>query len=94
MTGKPAGKVLHHGFSGGLEKQLDEVLREKKGGGPRPRQPLNWPGAWDWGRFPERDEEMYDFQLAEKAAGRLKSGLKGPFFMSAGISEGWGRSRM
>lgn len=79
------GKVLHHGFTGVLESHVDEELGGKRGGGPRPPKPINWPGAWDWGRFPETDGEMYDFQLAEKAADRLRAGLPAPFFMSVGF---------
>lgn len=81
------GKVLHHGFRGRLEGDIDQDLG--KAGGPRPPAPLNlpagWSRAWDWGAFPESDAEMDDFQLAQRAAVALGKEFGKPFFMSLGF---------
>lgn len=82
------GKVLHHGFTGDLADAIDHTLHDRRGG-PRPQQPLNlpegWSRAWDSGAFPETDPEMYDHQLAQKAAAALQEGFDQPFFMSVGF---------
>lgn len=78
------GKILHHGFTGSLEGVIDEDLGGY--GGPRPKKQMNWPGkAWDWGAFPESDDQMDDFKLAKNAARALKEKHDKPFFMSVGI---------
>ncbi len=81
------GKVLHHGFSGRLAKDIDRSLGRKRS--PRPRKPLsrpsNWSAAWDWGRYPESDAEMADVQLAQNAAKALGEDFGQPFFMSVGF---------
>ena len=82
------GKVLHHGFRARLAESIDRVLHNRRGG-PRPRRPMNRPGdwsaAWDWGAYPETDAEMFDFQLANRAAAALKQSYDKPFFMSVGF---------
>lgn len=78
------GKVLHHGFKGPLKSAIDVNLG--RSGGPRRKEGVNWPGgAWDWGPFPETDEEMFDYTLAKKAGDVLREQHKKPFFMSVGI---------
>jgi arylsulfatase A-like enzyme len=81
------GKVLHHGFNGGLAAGIDRSLGRKRS--PRPPKPLNrpsnWSGAWDWGAYPEEDVEMADFQLANSAAQTLQEDFDQPFFMSVGF---------
>ncbi len=81
------GKVLHHGFTGRLEGDIDRSFGRKKS--PRPKKPMNrpanWSGAWDWGMYPEDDAEMADFQLATKAAEALQEDFENPFFMSVGF---------
>lgn len=85
MTG---GKVLHHGFRGNLVSSIDRTL-QNKAGGPKPQNPLNlpegWSRAWDWGAFPDDDKDMFDTQLAEKAAVALHENYTQPFFMSIGF---------
>ncbi len=82
------GKVLHHGFKGRLAASIDRTLSDRRGG-PRPKKPMNrpadWSGAWDWGAFPEKDADMFDLQLAEKAAAAVKEEFGKPFFMSVGF---------
>lgn len=85
MTG---GKVLHHGFRGKLASSIDRTLQDRAGG-PKPKEPLNlpkgWSRAWDWGAFPQKDEDMFDAQLANRAAATLKENFEKPFFMSVGF---------
>ena len=81
------GKVLHHGFGGRLADDIDRPLGRPKT--PRPKGPMNrpadWSAAWDWGAYPETDDKMGDFQLAEKAADVLQETFEKPFFMSVGF---------
>jgi len=79
------GKVLHHGFTGPLEDDIDETLPGRRGG-PRPKKQMNWPGgAWDWGAYPDTDEQMGDYQIAQNAAAVLRRKHDAPFFLSVGI---------
>lgn len=80
------GKVLHHGFNGRLADDIDVFLSQRKGG-LRPKERMNWPiPVWDWGPYPETDAEMFDFQVAEAAAGELGKKHEKPFFLSVGFS--------
>ena len=79
------GKVLHHGFKGRLAKDIDVVLHGRHGG-PRPKEPFHWnPRVWDYGPYPETDEQMDDMKLAKAAAAFLKKPATQPFFMSVGF---------
>ena len=78
------GKLLHHGFNDFPEGDLDQTLAGK--GGPRPKGKSNYPGgAWDWGIYPNKDEQMGDYQLALNAAEILKQEHDKPFFLSVGF---------
>ncbi|MGY8769434.1 MAG: sulfatase [Pirellulales bacterium] len=78
------GKVLHHGFNDYLKEAIDIDLGRLKN--PRPEKQMNWPGgAWDWGAFPDTDDQMFDYQLAKNAANALDKQYDKPFFMSVGI---------
>ncbi len=81
------GKVLHHGFNGTLAGDIDRSLGQASG--PTPKKPMNrpthWSRAWDWGAFPENNDEMADFQLAKKAADVLHEEFDRPFFLSVGF---------
>ena len=81
------GKVLHHGFGGRLAADIDRDLGRKKS--PRPKRSMNspsgWSRAWDWGKYPEEDAEMADYQLAIRAAESLQENFDQPFFMSVGF---------
>ena len=48
-------------------------------------RPAGWSGAWDWGAYPEKDAQMADYQLAQKAAEALGEDFDQPFFMSVGF---------
>lgn len=81
------GKVLHHGFGGRLASDIDRTLGGQKK--TRPKETMNlpkgWSKAWDWGKYPENDAEMADYQLAESAAEALQETFEQPFFMSVGF---------
>ena len=81
------GKVLHHGFGGRLAGDIDRSLGRSKS--PAPSKPLNrpanWSRAWDWGKYPENDADMADYQLAKNAAKALGEDFEKPFFMSVGF---------
>jgi arylsulfatase A-like enzyme len=78
------GKLLHSGFQGRLAETFDVNLTQ--GRNPTPKEIVNWPvKIWDFGAFPERDEEMGDYQLALKAAEFLKQKQDKPFFLAAGF---------
>ena len=83
------GKVLHHGFVGRLANDIDVDFDKAIGrrrGGPRPKQPLHWsPQVWDWGAYPERDDQMFDYQLATAASEWLRQSHDAPFFLSIGF---------
>ncbi|MCA9191941.1 MAG: sulfatase [Planctomycetales bacterium] len=78
------GKLLHSGFKGRVAESFDVNLTQ--GRNPTPSQPMNWPvKVWDYGAFPESDEEMGDYQLAEKAAEFLMQEQDKPFFLATGF---------
>ncbi|MCA9270206.1 MAG: sulfatase, partial [Planctomycetales bacterium] len=75
------GKVFH----GEGQDRFDESLGAS--GGPRPAKRMHWKTAvWDWGPFPESDDEMADMQLARRAAAQLQKRHERPFFMAVGFS--------
>lgn len=83
--------MLHHGFSGSLSGDLDQVVG--KGPWPNPRtrpkvpisRPAEWSKYWDWGPYPETNDTAPDYQLAVSAAKVLKQDFGKPFFMSVGF---------
>ncbi len=78
------GKLLHRGFQGRLAETFDTDLTD--GRNPAPPQTLNWPDkSWDYGAFPQRDDEMGDYRLAQKAAAFLRQKQERPFFLAVGF---------
>ncbi|MDZ4852531.1 MAG: sulfatase [Pirellulaceae bacterium] len=78
------GKLLHSGFQGRIAETFDVDLTQ--GRNPTPKQTMNWPlKAWDYGAFPDRDDQMGDYQLALKAAEFLKQKQDQPFFVATGF---------
>lgn len=78
------GKLLHRGFQGRLAETFDTDLTE--GRNPAPPQTLNWPDkSWDYGAFPQRDDEMGDYRLAQNAASFLRQKQERPFFLAVGF---------
>jgi arylsulfatase A-like enzyme len=82
------GKVFHTGSP----RPLFEVVgSESRDFGPRPAERVAYtpPGgsgtATDWGAYPERDEDMPDFQYAQWAVTQLQAEHDRPFFLSVGF---------
>jgi choline-sulfatase len=56
--------------------------------GPLPAQRLNWHQGnrlWDWGVFPDRDEDLPDHKIADWAIQQLSQQHEKPFFLAAGF---------
>ncbi len=79
------GKLFHnHAPEGAFVESGGRV----RGFGPRPPERMRWNAdrtSTDWGPFPDRDEEMPDFETARWAAQRLGREYSGPFFLGAGF---------
>lgn len=79
------GKLFHEHAPGGL---LDESGSRKKGFGPSPKTKFHWDKkgtSTDWGPYPDRDEQMPDYQSAQWAKERLGRSYDKPFFLSVGF---------
>ncbi len=85
-----AGKIFH---DAGPEDAFQEYAGRLGGFGPKPKERFKYtppPGVigntqTDWGAFPESDDKMPDYKIAEFAVQKLKSNLKEPFFLAAGF---------
>ena len=80
-----AGKLFHGGQN---RKYLPNYGGGFGGMGPRPRKKLtSFPGhpLWDWGAFPERDDQMPDYKIAAWAVDQLKKKRDKPLFLAAGF---------
>jgi arylsulfatase A-like enzyme len=58
------------------------------GFGPMPKEKIsNFPGhpLWDWGVYPQNDEEMPDYKIASWAEEKLSGTLQKPFWMGVGF---------
>ena len=58
------------------------------GFGPRPKTKISQPHGhplWDWGAFPERDDQMPDYSVANWAIERLAREYDKPFFLAVGF---------
>ena len=82
-----AGKIFHRG-----DQRFFETYGGNFGGfGPRPEKKISQPHGhplWDWGAFPERDNQMPDFKIAKWAVDQLQSmpeKTDKPFFMGVGF---------
>ena len=82
-----AGKIFHTGD----KRFFDEYGGNMGGFGPRPKKKISQPHGhplWDWGAFPERDDQMPDLKIADWAVRKLKSipaNPDQPFFMGVGF---------
>jgi arylsulfatase A-like enzyme len=80
-----AGKLFH----GNQNKTYLPNYGGSFGGfGPRPKKKLSpFPGhpLWDWGAYPERDEQMPDYQIASWAEERLAEKQERPLWMGVGF---------
>lgn len=80
-----AGKLFH---SKGNKRYFTNYAGNFGGFGPFPEQKLSpFPGhkLWDWGAFPENDEQMPDHQIASWAEDQLKQDFAKPFFLAVGF---------
>lgn len=79
------GKIYHNHAPNGL---FDESGGRAKGFGPYAKQNFHWDKertSTDWGPFPEKDQQMPDYQTAEWAAEKLNREYDQPFFLSVGF---------
>lgn len=83
------GKLWHHGLSP-QQRQRELTALGVVGKLMRPDQPFTvTPGKHplvDWGPFPDRDEQHYDYQTAQWAMEKLESKPQEPFLLAVGFS--------
>lgn len=82
-----AGKLLHNG-KGINERHIPNYAGQFGGFGPMPDQKKStYPGhpLWDWGVYPERDDQMPDYQIASWAKQKLAEKQDQPFWMGVGF---------
>jgi len=78
------GKIFH----GGDKRFFQEYGGNNGGFGPRPKKKISQPHGhplWDWGAYPERDDEMPDSKAAAWATEKLKQEYEKPFFLAVGF---------
>lgn len=79
-----AGKIFH----GGDKRFFQSYAGSFGGFGPRPDEKISQPHGhplWDWGAYPDSDEEMPDSRISEWAEGQLKRDFEKPFFLAVGF---------
>lgn len=77
------GKLFHS-----RDKRFFEQYQPSGGFGPRPEKKISQPHGhplWDWGAYPEDDEQMPDLKAAKWAVGQLQQKHDKPFFMGVGF---------
>lgn len=82
-----AGKLFHNA-EGINETHIPNYAGHFGGFGPMPPEKISdFPGhpLWDWGVFPERDDQMPDHQIASWAEARLTEKQDLPFWMGVGF---------
>lgn len=82
-----AGKLLHNG-AGINETHIPNYAGDFGGFGPIPKEKIsNFPGhpLWDWGVYPEKDEQMPDYKIATWTEKKLKERMGRPFWMGVGF---------
>ncbi|RKN78662.1 sulfatase [Ulvibacterium marinum] len=82
-----AGKLFHNG-KGINETHIPNYAGQFGGFGPMPKEKIStYPGhpLWDWGVYPERDEQMPDYQIASWAEEHLAEKQDQPFWMGVGF---------
>lgn len=80
-----AGKLFHHLEN---ERYFSDYGGGFGGFGPLPDKKISsFPGhpLWDWGAYPESDEQMTDHKLADWAVERLERDYEQPFFLALGF---------
>lgn len=85
------GKLFHHFAPEGV---FEERGGRVGGFGPKPEKRFRYDPEWfgkppgtqtDWGVYPEKDEDMIDYQTAQWAIERLQQEHDRPFFLAAGF---------
>lgn len=82
-----AGKLFHNG-KGLNEIHVPNYAGQFGGFGPRPEEKISpYPGhpLWDWGIYPERDDQMPDHQIATWAEKQFAGKPSEPFWMGVGF---------
>jgi arylsulfatase A-like enzyme len=82
-----AGKLFHNG-GGQNETYIPNYAGQFGGFGPMPKEKIStFPGhpLWDWGVYPEKDEQMPDYKIATWAENKLKENIEKPFWMGVGF---------
>jgi arylsulfatase A-like enzyme len=82
-----AGKLFHNGGQQN-EKYIPNFGGNFGGFGPMPKEKISsFPGhpLWDWGAFPERDEQMPDHKCANWAVERLEEDYDRPLWLGIGF---------
>ncbi|MDH3718121.1 MAG: sulfatase [Planctomycetota bacterium] len=80
-----AGKLFHGGQN---KKYLPNYGGNFGGVGPSPKKKISsYPGhpLWDWGAYPQRDEQMPDYKIASWAEQRLAETQDRPLWMGVGF---------
>ncbi|EMI16848.1 choline sulfatase [Rhodopirellula maiorica SM1] len=78
-----SGKLFHTG-----DKRFFQDYKPSGGFGPRPEQKISQPHGhplWDWGVYPEDDNQMPDVKAAKWAVKQLDTEHDKPFFMGVGF---------
>ncbi len=78
------GKLFH----GGDQRFFQTYGGTNGGFGPRPETKISQPHGhplWDWGAYPDSDEEMPDVKAAHWAVEQLSQKFENPFFMGVGF---------
>ncbi|MCA9213535.1 MAG: sulfatase [Planctomycetales bacterium] len=78
------GKIFH----GGDQRFFQEYGGNNGGFGPRPKQKISQPHGhplWDWGAFPDTDDDMPDMKAAQWATSKLQQEFDRPFFIAVGF---------
>ena len=82
-----AGKLFHNG-KGINERYIPNYGGQFGGFGPLPEKKIStYPGhpLWDWGVYPEKDEDMPDFQIAQWAMHQLTQKRDSAWWMGVGF---------
>ena len=77
------GKIFHTG-----DKRFFQEYQPSGGFGPTPEKKISQPHGhplWDWGAYPEDDDQMPDMKAAKWAEGKLKQKHEQPFFLAVGF---------
>lgn len=85
------GKLFHNKLNGTVFPKIGDyadVQLARLGFGPQPKFKISQPHGhplWDWGAYPERDDQMPDYHLAHWAADQLSRDFDQPFFLAVGF---------